>query len=187
MRTTAPGQSALLFLDVAAVLQREQVDYAVIGAMAAAVHGVVRASLDADAVLSFTTQDAQRLEQAFIAAGFHAELRRGDLDDPIACLLALTDTYGNRVDLLIGLRGLEAATFSRTIEVPFMGQSLRFVSREDFLAMKVAANGPQDIEDARNVIAAAGDSLDLVLLRRLAAQYSRSAAASLENLLAKAG
>ena len=186
MRTSAPGQSALLLLDVAEVLQRERVDYAAIGAMAAAVHGVVRASLDADAVLSFATQDARRLEQTFIAAGFHTELRQGDEDDPIPCLLALTDTYGNRVDLLIGLRGMESAAFSRAIEVPFQGQSLRFVSCEDFLAMKVFAGGPQDVADARNVIAAAGDSLDLALLRRLAAQYGRSAAATLKNLLAEA-
>jgi hypothetical protein len=186
MRTTAAGQSALLLIDVVGVLQREQIDYAVIGAMAAAVYGVVRASLDADAVLSLTTLEVQRLQQAFAAAGFPTELRRGDMDDPIACLLAVTDAHGNRVDLLIGLRGLEAATFTRTIEVPFMGQSLRIVSREDFLAMKVFARGPQDIEDARNVIAAAGDSLDLVLLRRLAAQYGPSAAATLENLLGQA-
>ena len=185
MRTTAPGQSALLLLDVAVVLQQENVDYAVIGAMAAAVHGVVRASLDADAVLSLTTQDAQRLEKVFAAAGFQTELRRGDMDDPIACLLALTDTQGNRVDLVIGLRGMEAATFARAIVVPFMGQMLRFVCREDFLAMKAYAGGPQDVDDARKVIKAAGDSLDLALLRRLAVQYGRSAATALESLLAE--
>lgn len=174
-----------MLLDVAVVLQEENVDYAVIGAMAAAVHGVVRASLDADAVLLFTAQGAQRLERAFLAAGFQTDLRRGDMEDPIACLLALTDTYGNRVDLLIGLRGMEAATFARAIVVPFMGEVLRFVSREDFLAMKVYAGGPQDIDDARKVIAAAGDSLDLALLRRLADLYGRSAATVLENLLAE--
>jgi hypothetical protein len=82
VRTTAQGQSALLLLDVAVVLQQENVDYAVIGAMAAAVHGAVCASLDADAVLSFTTQDAQRLERAFLAGGFQTELARGDGPDP---------------------------------------------------------------------------------------------------------
>ena len=40
MRATAPGQSALLLLDVVALLERREVDYAVIGALAASVHGV---------------------------------------------------------------------------------------------------------------------------------------------------
>lgn len=50
MRTDAAGQSALLMIDVAEVLSVRAVPYAVIGAMAAAVHGVVRASLDAGAI-----------------------------------------------------------------------------------------------------------------------------------------
>ena len=52
MRAGGFGQSALLLLDVIEVLVRERIDYAVIGAMAASIHGVVRASTDADVVLS---------------------------------------------------------------------------------------------------------------------------------------
>jgi len=48
MRATARGESALLLIDVLDVLNAKSVQYAVIGAMAGAVHGVVRASLDAD-------------------------------------------------------------------------------------------------------------------------------------------
>ncbi len=50
MRTRRSGESALLLLDVVDLLAREQVGYAVVGAMAASVHGVLRASMDADAV-----------------------------------------------------------------------------------------------------------------------------------------
>jgi len=57
-------------MDAVAVLEIEKVDYAVIGAMAASVHGVVRASLDADAVMSLTVQEAPALEKNFRAAGF---------------------------------------------------------------------------------------------------------------------
>ena len=55
MTTTGPGQSALLLLDAVSVLTSDGIDYAVIGALAASVHGVVRASVDADAVLSIDT------------------------------------------------------------------------------------------------------------------------------------
>jgi hypothetical protein len=54
------------------------------------------------------------------------------------------------VDLLGGLRGLDPKAFSRGIEVPFLGDTLRFVGREDFIAMKCFADGPQDLLDAKD-------------------------------------
>ncbi len=51
MRTRASGESTLLLVDAVQVLRAAQVDYAIIGAMAASVHGVIRASRDADALL----------------------------------------------------------------------------------------------------------------------------------------
>jgi len=70
MRTSAPGQSALLMADVAEFLTTQGVRYAVIGAMAAAVHGVVRASLDADAVVALQVREAQALRQSLVEAGY---------------------------------------------------------------------------------------------------------------------
>jgi predicted nucleotidyltransferase len=107
----------------------------------------------------------------------------GDPEDPIAALLQLTDRFGNRVDLLIGLRGLETEAFSRAIDVPFQGASLRVIGREDFVAMKAFAGGPQDMADARNALSIAGESLDVVLLERLVKRYGREAAENLQKLL----
>src|SRR6185436_9338291 len=122
-------------------------------AMAASAHGQVRASLDADAVLSMTPQELTVLQSKFKAKGFQTTLRRGDPDDPISSVLTLNDHYGNRVDLIAGLKGMEEAAFSRTIEVPFQGELLQVIGREDFIAMKVFAGGPLDMEDARKAIA----------------------------------
>lgn len=183
MRTTAPGQSALLLLDVIALLRSEGIDYAVIGAMAASVHGSVRASLDADAITFMSPQAAAPLERRFSAAGFGATLRTGDPDDPIPALLALTDSHRNRVDLLVGLRGLDRSALDRTIEVPFKGVALRVIGREDFIAMKVYAGGPRDLADAAAALRRSPTSLDLPLLRGLAADYGRHAAEVLEKLL----
>jgi len=109
---------------------------------------------------------------AFVAAGFRTECRFGDVDDPIAALLVLQDEHDNRVDLIAGLRGLEAEAFNRAIQVPFQGVNLRVVGREDFVAMKLFAGGPQDIADAMCVARVVGGGLDLQLLRRLAQRYS---------------
>jgi predicted nucleotidyltransferase len=183
MRTRRSGESALLLLDVVDVLLMREIDYAVVGAIAASIHGAVRASMDADVVLSLAVQQSKELEQVFKIAGFSAQLSRGDVDDPIPALLKLEDGYGNRVDLLIGLRGLEADAFARIVEVPFQGERLKFISREDFIAMKAFAGGPMDVLDATRAITAAGNSLDAELLRRLATKYGRDALVLVERLL----
>lgn len=185
MRTTRSGQSALLLLDVVDVLLAQKVAYAIVGALAASIHGAVRASMDADAILSLGMQQVAGLEKAFKSAGFATVLTRGDLEDPIAGMLRLSDSYKNQVDLLIGLRGMDSKAFERAVEVPFKGTTLKFVGREDFIAMKVFAGGPLDLVDASRAIAAAGASLDVALLRSLAGKFGRDASAALERLLAQ--
>lgn len=183
MRTQGPGESGLLLLDAVEVLEAEGSQYAVIGAMAASVHGVVRASMDADAVVSAPSHRLRELEAAFGRAGFSTELRHGDPEDPIAAVLALQDKHGNRVDLLAGLRGLDPSAFARVVEVPFHGVVLRVVSREDFIAMKLFAGGPLDLADARRVLAAGRELIDMDLLRRSADGYGADVSAALDRLL----
>ena len=153
MRTKASGESSLLLLDAVEVLRAEKVDYAVIGALAASVHGLVRASLDAD--------------------------------DSISAVLALYDEFENRVDLLVGIRGFDPSAFSRTIEVPFAGETLRFVGLEDFIAMKIFAGSPQDVADARNALEVSSEPPDLALLQTLVKRYGITTARSLESLLSE--
>jgi predicted nucleotidyltransferase len=183
VRSSAPGESALLLLDVIERLVEDGIDYAVIGAIAASVHGVVRASVDADALVSVSPQKLKSLASAFASIGLQTEIREGDLDDPIPALLAISDSHGNRVDLLGGLRGLEPAAFSRALVVPFEGSSMRVIGREDFIAMKLFAGGPQDISDARNALLLAAHSFDMNLLRNLAQRYGRDVAMALERLI----
>lgn len=183
MRTQKAGQSVLLLLDAVDVLKKHGINYAVIGALAASVHGAVRASLDADAVLSMAVQQIKSLAAAFQAAGFDVQLNQGDFSDPIAAVLQLKDPYENRVDLLIGLRGMESETFSRSIEVPFHGEGLKVVGREDFIAMKVFAGSPQDLVDARRALTVHMEALDMPLLLRLAKRYGKEASSALQQLL----
>ena len=184
MKARGPGQSALLLLDVVTVLDRAGVDYAVIGAMAAAVHGAIRATTDADALVSLTFAELRRVDRAVRKEGLRAELREGDADDPIPALLAVSDRHGNRVDLLGGLRGMDPALFERAIRVPFRGVDLRVIGREDFVAMKCFAGAPQDLADAANALDVPGPPLDVDLLRRVTRRFGRAAADALEELLA---
>ncbi|NBU26592.1 MAG: hypothetical protein EBS39_13475 [Gammaproteobacteria bacterium] len=170
--------------DVAEVVTGRGLRYAVIGAMAAAFHGVVRASLDADALVSLQIREAESLRKALADAGYRAVLRVGDLEDPIPGLIEVTDAHGNRVDLLVGLRGMDPDLLGRTTQVSLAGSPLEIVGREDFIALKAFAGGPVDLEDARAVIAQRERSLDLDLLRRLARRFGSSTAQLVEDLIA---
>ena len=159
MRTRGSGESALLLLDVVDLLTLQNIPYAVVGALAASVHGAVRASMDTDLLLFAGMQKAENLRRDFDRAGFLTELTRGDLDDPIPGLLRLRDAHDNQVDLLLGLRGMDPAALSRVIAVPFQGASLAFIGREDFIAMKLFAGGPLDLVDATPAITGADGSV----------------------------
>lgn len=187
MRTSGPGESARLLLDVVEVLAAGSIDYAVIGALAASLHGAGRASLDADLLVSSSVMEGMRIDKALKEAGLTSEFRRGDPEDAIPGLVRVSDSFGNQVDVLLGIRGLDPKAFSRTVEVPFEGTRLRFAGREDFIAMKVAAGGPIDLVDAENAIAADPGSLDVQLVRQLGLRFGPSASASLERMLGELG
>ena len=183
MRTDRAGQSALLFLDVAEILTRESIDYLIIGAFALSVHGLVRASSDVDALLYVSFSRLAEISRIFEAAGFEVAIRRGDDDDPILSMLVLNDTYGNRVELLGGLRGLDPLIFSRAVDVPFRGVKLRIAGREDFIAMKCFAGSAQDLADARAAFEGAQGPVDFDLLRAVTRRFGRAAADRLEELV----
>lgn len=85
-----------------------------VGALAACVHGVTRAT----AVLLLPVNEAAAFENKLAGAGLPAQLQRAGSMNPIQAMLTVGDVSRNRVDLLIGLRGLEPAAFGRALSVP---------------------------------------------------------------------
>ena len=187
MRASSPGQSALLLLDVIDVLNRLDIPYAVVGALAASFHGTMRASMDADAVIflqsSESKKDPQILIRRLIKTGFKAACRYGDCDDPIAGVINVEDHHNNRVDLLLGVRGMSADAFSRAVDTPFSGSRIRIIGLEDFVAMKIFAGSPKDIEDAKNAIKVSAEKIDKALLKEFTQSYGKDELKVLEILL----
>jgi hypothetical protein len=184
VRTDRAGQSALLLLDAVEILDRERIPYVVIGAFALSALGVVRASRDADALLQVSHARLIKLRALFEASGFETTIRRGDREDPIPGMLIVRDSYGNQVDLLEGLRGLDPDTFSRSLKVAFLKHEICIASREDFIAMKCFAGGPQDVLDARAAYDTAPGPVNIDLLRALTRRFGREASDHLERVLA---
>ncbi|MDA0322542.1 MAG: hypothetical protein O2923_07485 [Verrucomicrobia bacterium] len=182
MRTKGPGESAALLGDVVKCLSQHGIGYAVIGAMAAAFHGIVRSSLDADALVFLRDHSLRDVQTALDAMGAEITVRRGDEADPIPALIQVADSHGNSVDLLMGLRGLDPKAPDRTVTAEHAGQELRFIGLEDFVAMKLYAGGPVDLEDARAMLSLRRDDLDLRLVDDLAARFGDAAVRSLERI-----
>src|SRR5262249_33843292 len=108
---------------------------------------------------------------------------RGDIEDPILRSLLLEDLHQNRIDLLIGVRGMDPEASGRCVSASLLDSSIRIIGAEDLIAMKISAGGVQDLEDVRGVLYISGRRLDLDLLRKLAARYGLEVSRRLEALL----
>jgi hypothetical protein len=185
MRTTGPAQPAQLLLDVVDLLTDLHVQYAVVGAFAVSFYGVPRATSDADTVVWFSGsgKSEQDLKDYLLAAGYDAQLNRGDIDDPISGAIVVKDRHGNRADLLLGVRGMNPDAASRCVSASLLDSSIRIIGAEDLIAMKVFAGGPQDLEDVRGILQVSGHLLNLQLLRSLTRRYGDDSTNKLVELL----
>jgi len=184
MRTTALGQSPLLLLDIIDFLNKRNIAYAVIGAFAASFYGMVRASLDADAVISIhTPKDATDLCSNLKSLGLKATYRKGDTEDPIGGVINIEDQFSNRVDLLMGIRGMRPEALLRCQEAQFMGALIKIVSIEDFIALKIFAGSPKDIGDVMGVMDVSREKINLNSLKEITSQYGAVCLQKLQSIL----
>ena len=186
MKINGPGESSLLLLKVIKLLDKFKIPYAIVGAFAASFYGQVRASLDADAVISVEGQEERldRLSAVLKKDGLRVELRRGDADDPVRGVVNIQDKFQNRVDLLTGIRGMKADVFDRLVTASFMDTKIKIVSAEDFIAMKIFAGGPKDIEDVIGVLTVLDhNKVNIPLVRHLALSYGKKELLRLEGIL----
>ena len=185
MRARGTGQSFLLLLDVIDILDKLAIPYAIIGAFAASFHGVVRASMDADAMISLPSgeADGKVLMAKLRRAGLKGTYRKGDVSDPVGAVINVEDKFGNRVDLLMNIRRVPEASFSRTVEARFQNRKIRLIGVEDFIAMKIFAGSPKDLSDVTGVLKISRRRINRVLLRELVRSYGRGASQTLESLL----
>ena len=185
MKSKGPGQSALLLLDVIHVLNENHVPYAVIGAFAASFHGVIRATLDADVLISLhpNRENVSALITKLKKSGLKVTYKKGDADDPVGAVINMEDDFHNRVDFLMNIKGMTGDVFKRTIEADFMNKKICIIGIEDFIAMKIFAGGPKDLNDIAGVLKVSYKKINLSLLRSLVGKYGKAAVSTLESFL----
>ena len=137
-------------------LQQHNVDYVVIGGVAAIIHGVPRTTLDIDLLIAANEINARALLLALLDAG----LGTATLTDAADILAHEVTIFRDRIreDVQTRTPGIDfEQARSRALVLDVDGVKIPVLSIADLLASKEAANRPKDQQD-------------LVVLRRLVAR-----------------
>ena len=120
------------------------VAFALIGAQAMGLRGVMRFSHDTD----FCTTDRSVLSDEFWATleGASVSVRRGEYDDPLAGLVKII--FPNEpVDVVVGRYKWQQALVARAETLRFGDTQLPVAQKPDLVLLKLFAGGPQDMWD----------------------------------------
>src|SRR4051812_33010100 len=74
----------------------------------------------------------------------------------------------------LGLSGFEKQLISRAKLPDISGTMVSVVTAEDLLAMKILAGRPQDMQDARGIVAAQSDQFDWEYCLRVAREFGEA-------------
>lgn len=185
--TSRANQLSDAFDRASEALHESGVKYALIGGFAVACHGLPRATQDVDFLISVPRLLLPDLLQSFQQRGFsvdQAVVLRELRDDHLSAI-----RYGDiRVDLLDAVLPVFRRAVERAGDHVIRGRTVRVVSPEDLIVLKLIASRPSDLDDVRGILAAKRDGLDVDSLRRSVAEVCDEARQlELERLLQGAG
>lgn len=130
-------------------LAARNVPFAVIGARAMGIRGVLRFSDDTDVLT--TSRDVLRADFWSGLAGATADVRRGDFDDPLAGVAAIK-IGEDIVDVVVGKYKWQAAVVQRAEPVALGSETWPVVRTADLILLKLFAGGPQDAWDIEQLL-----------------------------------
>lgn len=129
-------------------LHKHRVKYLTIGGIAAILHGVPRATFDLDILIESTPENAQRLLDALLDAGFGT----ASLVTAEQLLAHEITIFRDRVqiDVQTSTKGIAfEEAWERREVMQYEQQEFHVLSRDDLIASKRAAGRPKDLEDVR--------------------------------------
>ena len=133
-----------------AALQKTKVKYIMVGGYATNLHGYQRFTGDIDIWIEDTTENRQRLREAFIESGM------GDyyMLETIQFIPGWTDFHlmnGLRLDIMVNMKGLEGYSFDECLNMAAVadidGVQIPFLHINQLIANKKAVNRPKDQQD----------------------------------------
>ncbi len=172
-------------------LEREEIDYALIGGFAAALRGRTRVTDDIDLVVSLDPNSAMEFSASLDTHSFEPLFPEFEQVVRSAFLLPLRHrTTGISLDLAIGVSGLEQQVIARATLVDIGGRQIYVATADDLIVMKTLAGRPQDEIDIKGIVAANRMTIDWDYCEDVASQLQQAVAIDLvdkiRNLRSKA-
>ena len=116
-------------------------------------HGVLRATVDEDLLVIDYRCLQTELWSSLRAAGTEVEIRKGDIFDPLAGVVRLSQEGQRPVDVVVGKSAWQREVLERAAS-GVLDNRLPVVSAADVILLKLYAGGPQDAWDIHQLLAA---------------------------------
>jgi Nucleotidyl transferase AbiEii toxin, Type IV TA system len=149
----------MLLYQISDIFKAQGLSYALVGGYALALHGIVRATVDIDIVLSLRLADFQLAEKCLGQLGLKSRLpiraedvikmRKEYIQNRNLIAWSFVD-YSNpirQLDVLI-IRDLKKL---ETVEISVAGRKIPVATLEELLKMKLSAGRPQDLVDVDSI------------------------------------
>lgn len=139
------------FLEFIALLERNHVDYLVVGGYAVALHGFPRYTGDLDFFVAVNERNAAGLLNVFNDFGFgDIGLRQADFLEPDFVI-----EIGREPRKIQVLTGIDGVTFGdcyeRRVEHAVGSMMVKFIGKDDLIRNKKASARPKDLIDAEQL------------------------------------
>ena len=133
---------------VSAILDEHHISHALIGAAALAARGIARSTYDIDLL----TTDLRVLDpRVWTTLPTDAvDIRRGDVDDPLAGVIRIAIGSDRPVDVVVGKHPWQERAVARAEAIAGV---TRVVLARDLGLLKLYAGGTQDLWDVRELLA----------------------------------
>jgi hypothetical protein len=131
------------------IVEGRSVPVALIGGVALAAHGIVRATKDADLLATDLGLLDATVWMPLEAESVTVSVNRGDVEDPLAGVVRFRRDPEPPVDLVLGRERWLDGVLARRQPVELSGVSLQVVTAADLVLLKLDAGGPIDLIDAR--------------------------------------
>jgi hypothetical protein len=140
-----------LLARVTALLARERIRVALIGASALAVHGVSRSTVDIDLL---TTDVRALAAKTWILPDAAVDIRPGDADDPLAGVIRISHPDERDIDIVVGRTMWQAALVEQARPLVLGDATVGVVEAPGLILLKLYAGGSQDAWDIGQLLAA---------------------------------
>lgn len=163
-----------VLFDMVDLCTADRLDYAVMGGIAVRIHGIPRPTYDVDVTIAASSAELNALFEGLEARGYTVpQVYRAGWQDRVADMpivkvrCFLEEGFGIDVDLFLAETEFQKALLQRTVDAEYQGRSIKVVSPEDLILLKLLASRPRDLGDIQDILFTQG-SLDITYMRQWA-------------------